>query len=370
MRAEKINAKYEKPKRMKISHTDIQWPVVEIDKRILRGIIFVIFFGFIFSNPAKGQDSASLPNDSLPKKELSALVRDSATVLVKKKPPVIKKKDTVFKLIDTPHPALVDTSSLPVQLGINSELLNRWKEILESNTYFLFLGKGIVPEVQVHESQSRTILFYVMVGLLFIFALIRLWFSKYLANLFTLFFRVSMRQHQIREQVLQSPLPSLLLNGLFVVSGGLFASFMLKTYGLEMKTDFWLLFLNCAGLLAIIYLVKFLILKLAGWIFGIQQATDTYIFIVFLTNKMLGVFLLPFIVMLSFSGALAREIQLTIGLAMILMFFIYRFIVSFEPVRKEIKVSAFHFFLYLCAFEILPLFLIYKVLLSYLEKAF
>jgi len=42
----------------------------------------------------------------------------------------------------------------------------------------------------------------------------------------------------------------------------------------------------------------------------------------------------------------------------------YRFIISYRPVRSEIKVNRFHFFLYLCAFEIAPLLLIYKVLLT------
>ena len=356
--------------RIKISHTYARWSKEKVAGRNFRVIIFVIYFGFLASGRINAQDSSSLSNDSLPKKEISVIVRDSSSIPAKKKTPAFKKKDSLVKTIDSPVLPQPDTTFQAIPIGINLDLLNRWKEILEANAYYLFLGKGIIPGVQVHEAQSRTILFYVMVGLLFIFALIRLWFSKYLANLFTLFFRVSMRQYQIREQVLQSPLPSLLLNGLFVVSAGMFASFSLKTYGFGNRTDFWILFLNCAGLLVIIYLVKFLLLKLAGWIFGIQQATDTYIFIVFLTNKMLGLFLLPFIVMLSFSGALGREILITVGLAMVLIFFIYRFIVSFDPVRKEIKVSAFHFFLYLCAFEILPLFLIYKVLLSYLEKTF
>jgi hypothetical protein len=53
---------------------------------------------------------------------------------------------------------------------------------------------------------------------------------------------------------------------------------------------------------------------------------------------------------------------------MVVFFYGYRFIVSFGPVRKEIKVNGFHFFLYLCAFEIAPLLLIYKLLLGYLEK--
>jgi uncharacterized protein DUF4271 len=365
-----MNAKYEKPMRIKICHTDSRCPKEKVDKKIWRIIILVIYFGFVVAGRTNAQDSVGIPNDSLPKKESSAIVRDSSSFHIKKKPAAVKKNDSLTKKIDTSNLLLADTTIQPIQIGINLDLVNRWKEILADNAYYLFMGKGIIPGAQVHESQSRTTLFYVMVGLLLVFALIRLWFSKYLANLLTLFFRVSMRQPQIREQVLQSPLPSLLLNGLFVVSAGLFASFLLRTYGFGNRTDFWILFLNCAGLLVIIYLVKFLLLKLAGWIFAIQPATDTYLFIVFLTNKMLGLFLLPFVVMLSFSGALAKEILITIGLVMILIFFIYRFIVSFEPVRKEIKVSAFHFFLYLCAFEILPLFLIYKVLLSYLEKAF
>jgi hypothetical protein len=339
-----------------------------IKNRVLSFLALFLFFGLILANSSKAQDSTKSSNDSLPRKELSTLVKDSTSIIVKKKPKPLKR-DTVTAKIDTISLATPDTA-LGIQNGVNKELLDRWNNILDGNYYYHFLGRGIFPKAQPHLDQSRTILFYVMVGILFVFALIRLWFTKYLGNLFTLFFRVSMRQHQIREQVLQAPLPSLLLNGLFVVSGGLFASFLLRNYGFGLRTDFWLLFLNCAGLLATIYLVKFLLLKLAGWIFGIQQATDTYIFIVFLTNKMLGIFLLPFLVMLSFSGTLAREVQITAALAMILMFYIYRFIVSFGPVRKEIKVSGFHFFLYLCAFEILPLFLIYKVLLSYLEKAY
>ncbi len=48
----------------------------------------------------------------------------------------------------------------------------------------------------------------------------------------------------------------------------------------------------------------------------------------------------------------------------------YRFIISYKPIRNEIKVSRFHFFVYLCAFEIAPLLLIYKVLLIFVERTY
>jgi hypothetical protein len=121
--------------------------------------------------------------------------------------------------------------------------------------------------------------------------------------------------------------------------------------------------------LGVIYLVKFLVLKFCGWVFNISRAIDTYIFVVFLVNKMMGIFLLPFLILITFSGPTAREIYVTISLAMIFTFLGYRVLASYRAIRNEIKLTPFHFFMYLCAFEIAPLLLIYKVLLSYLEKA-
>jgi len=105
-------------------------------------------------------------------------------------------------------------------------------------------------------------------------------------------------------------------------------------------------------------------------VFNISRASDTYIFVVFLVNKMLGIFLLPFLIVITFSGPEVREIFITISLAMVFVLLAYRVLAAYRPVRNEIKLTPFHFFLYLCAFEIAPLLLIYKVLLSYLEKVY
>ncbi len=325
--------------------------------------VMMLILGLTFAETVTAQDSASQPIDSLASKVRKPKIIDTTRAPLLRKPAILKKKDTV---VEVP----IDTVVVIPQQTVNPEFFLRFQRALGANPFFNFLGKPIIVYAEPHETHTNSEMFYVLVSILFIFAFIKLWYGKYLANLFTLFFRVSMRQHQIREQVLQAPLPSLLLNGLFIISGGMYLSFLLKHYGLGQKTDFWLLFANCGFILVLIYLVKFLLLKSAGWIFGIHQATDTYIFIVFLTNKILGIFLLPFLIMLSFSSSLASEILITLSLVMVFIFYLYRFFVSFGPVRKEIKVSAFHFFLYLCAFEIAPLLLIYKVLLTYLEKAY
>jgi hypothetical protein len=248
--------------------------------------------------------------------------------------------------------------------------LSFWQNVLSANPGFNFTGKPVVEIFEIHHANSKDSFFYLLVGILYYFALIRIFFEKYFDNLMTLFFRVSLRQQQIREQVLQAPLPSLLLNILFVISGGLYACFLLYHFRMAEGTRFWMLYLYCMLTLGSIYLVKFLVLKFLGWVFSISRATDIYIFVVFLVNKMLGIFLLPFLILITFSGAEGQEIFITISLAMVFVLLVYRVLAAYRPVRNEIKLTPFYFFLYLCAFEIAPLLLIYKVLLTNLEKVY
>jgi len=253
-----------------------------------------------------------------------------------------------------------DYTDLPIQ----------WRDLLKSQPFFNFFGNGVYMRSEKYEGQSYDTMFYLLLLMLFYFAVVRLFFSKYLANLLTLFFRASMRQQQLREQVLQSPFPSLLLNNLFVISGGLYGAFLLRFYRFGTPDDFWIYFLYCVAVLAVLYLLKYLLVRMIGWIFNISRTAETYLFVVFMTNKIIGIFLLPFLVLISFSGPVISEIAVTISIVMTVVFYIYRFLGSFSILHKEIKISGLHFILYLCAFEIAPLLLIYKVLVNYLEKAY
>jgi Domain of unknown function (DUF4271) len=249
-----------------------------------------------------------------------------------------------------------------------SFLLSR--EILGVNPFFNFLGKRQTQLMQERNPPSKDYLFYLLLLLLLYFGLIKVLFEKYVYTLFVLFFRAPLRKQQIREQLLQAPLPSLLLNILFIVSSGLYASFLINLYHFDHHLEFPFLVLFCCTSIFIVYLVKFSLLKLCGWIFNISNATDAYIFIVFLVNKMTGILLLPFSIIIAFAAdATINEFAAALSLIMIGILFIYRFINAFRHLRNEIKISLFHFFVYLCAFEITPVLLIYKVLLAYLEKA-
>lgn len=282
------------------------------------------------------------------------------------------KKDSVVQATSVRHDSV---SAAPAQLPAPAPVVEQgppamayWMRVLSINPYFNFFGKWAAQPFEPHKPESKDSLFYLLVGILFYFALIRIFFEKYFSNLLTLFFRVSLRQQQIREQVLQTPLPSLLLNILFIITGGLYACFLLHFSQWGGGLNFWWLYLDCIAGLAVLYLGKFLLLKFCGWVLNISRATDIYIFVVFLVNKMLGIFLLPFLILITFSSPEVREIVVTVSFVMIFALLVYRVVAAFRPVRSEIKLPPFYFFSYICAFEIAPLLLIYKVLLTYLGK--
>jgi hypothetical protein len=241
---------------------------------------------------------------------------------------------------------------------------------LRNHPYYNFYGQGVKITEQLKKASRDESMFYFLAALLFYFGFIRIVFMKYLDNLNTLFMRVSMRQQQIRDQVLQSPLPSLMLNILFIISTGLFLSYVADFHNIVPGMNRWLLLFYCCLLLTAIYMGKFIMLKMIGWMFNIRIATDTYIFIVFLVNKMMGIYLLPVLLLMAFAKPPFLTVLITLTYVFIVILFIYRFIIAYRPVRNEIKLSRFHFFIYLCAFEIAPLLLIYKVLLIFVERSY
>ena len=210
---------------------------------------------------------------------------------------------------------------------------------------------------------GKELLFYSLIVLLLLFALVRNLFPKYFGDLFRLFFRTTLKQRQIKEQLMQTTLPSLIFNLFFVITTAFYIDLLLHHFNLLPVQNFWLLFFYSLAALSIIYLLKYVGLKISGWLFNMRDAADSYIFIVFIVNKMAGIYLVPFLILLAFTEGELYHIFLILSWVGILVLLIYRFILTFGAVHNQIKVNLFHFFLYLCAFEIAPVLLIYKLLL-------
>ena len=211
-------------------------------------------------------------------------------------------------------------------------------------------------------------LFYLLAGITLLLAILRIFFSRYFATLFRVFFNTSLRQSQLTDQLLQAKLPSLLLNIFFFISGGLYIYFIMEHYQLHLDQNKWLTMGACILLLSIIYSAKFVFLKFAGWLSGRSDITGNYVFVIFLINKIIGIVLVPFLVLLAFSD------QSLVKPAIILSFFIagllliLRFFKSYGLLQNKLNINRLHFILMITAIEILPFLLIYKLLMLFLNK--
>ncbi|MBA4167838.1 MAG: DUF4271 domain-containing protein [Chitinophagaceae bacterium] len=242
------------------------------------------------------------------------------------------------------------------------------QKIFMSNRSYNFYGMPVSLIIETRKEQNNEGIFYYVLGLILYIALVRLIFYKYVSTLFTLFFRATLRQQQLREQLLQSPLPALLLNIFFVVSIATYFTFLGQYYKLPIADNFWTMLIYATIVVATVYTCKYILLNTAGWVFGIRNVAETYIFMVFLINKMIGIFLLPFIVLMAFPNPTLLSSVVMVSYILLACMLLYRFIITYRPVRSEIKLNRLHFFLYLCAFEIAPLLLIYKVLLAHVDR--
>jgi hypothetical protein len=239
------------------------------------------------------------------------------------------------------------------------------RQLYRQHPYFGFYSPIIKLTSEKKEFRGKEGWFYALMGLLLLFALFRESFPKYMDDLYRLFFRTTLKQRQVREQLIQTPLPSLLLNLFFFVISGLYIAIILQQYKIAPVENTWILFSYCTLALAVMYSVKFLGLRFSGWLFSMPEAADSYIFIVFIINKVIGIFLLPFLILLAFTDGNLYKIALTLSWLGIASLLVYRFILTYVTVRNQIKVNPFHFLIYLLAFEIIPLLLIYKLLLVF-----
>jgi len=222
--------------------------------------------------------------------------------------------------------------------------------------------------VQYREVKSKDSVFYLIAGIVLLLAFFKYLYSRYFTNLFRVFFNTSLRQSQLTDQLLQAKLPSLLFNIFFIISGGVYVYILLLYYEWIDAGNKWLMILSSIAILGLIYLIKYCTLKFTGWITGLTEITDTYVFITFLINKIIGIFLVPFVIILFFSDYAIVKYAVIISLMSVGIFLLLRFFRSYGILQNQLKISKFHFILYIAGIELLPLLLIYKGLMVYLSK--
>ena len=217
-----------------------------------------------------------------------------------------------------------------------------------------------------HKYVSQTSDFYLLLTLCLILGLIRYMDTRYFGNLWRAFWNPTLSNRQLKDQLQGAGLPNFLMNIFFAFAGGAYMYYIVRYFtpissGVIPPSLLIIMLIAGTGL---IYVIKYSAVRFSGWAFRLEGITEHYLFNVFLINKILAITLIPFIIVLAFADHnLARQIVvisfITSGILLL-----NRYIRSWQVFGSFFQYSKFHFFMYLCASELLPLAVLMKILVK------
>ncbi|MEO9051497.1 MAG: DUF4271 domain-containing protein [Ginsengibacter sp.] len=239
----------------------------------------------------------------------------------------------------------------------NLLLRNRYINIKDEPVYFI--------EEERHPS-GKEFLFYSLCTIVLILGIFKAFYNGYFKNLFRVYFNTSLRQTQLADQLLQAKLPSFILNIFFAITTGIYIWLLFSYYHPPRLISSRLLLPFCIISVAMLYFIKYCLLKFMGWVSGTQPTIDNYIFAIFMVNKIIGIFLVPVIILLAFLIPEWVPVVSNISFMILGLFFLSRYIKSYGAIEKKIPLNPFHFIIYIIGAEIFPLIIIYKAATDYL----
>ncbi len=234
-------------------------------------------------------------------------------------------------------------------------------------THPMMASTYIISDIEhPHIAESQTADFYLLLSLCLILGLIRFMDTRYFINLWRAFWNPTLSNRQLKEQLQGAGLPNLLMNIFFTFAGGAYIYYVVKFFtphhsGVIPPSLLIIMLIAGTGL---IYLAKYAAVRFSGWAFRVEGITEHYLFNVFLINKVLAVALIPFIIILAFADHQWAQQVVIISFVSAGILLLNRYIRSWQVFGSFFQYSKFHFFMYLCASELLPLAVLMKLLVK------
>jgi hypothetical protein len=257
-----------------------------------------------------------------------------------------------------------------VVIGADSAALAQGTKAMAENliaNHPMVASKEVISDIaSPHKWVSQTADFYLLLFLCLILGLIRFMDTRYFLNLWRAFWNPTLSNRQLKDQLLGSGLPNLLMNVFFTFAGGAYIYYVVRFFTphrSEVIPPSLLIIMLIAGT-AVIYLAKYAAVRFSGWAFRVEGITEHYLFNVFLINKVLGVTLVPFIIVLAFADHHWAQQVVIISFVVAGILLLNRYIRSWQVFGSFFQYSKFHFFMYLCASELLPLAVLMKLLVK------
>jgi len=145
---------------------------------------------------------------------------------------------------------------------------------------------------------------------------------------------------------------------IFFLSAGMFLFFLSRQFG----WNAWALrtVWSCIAIILLVYLLRHISLAILGSTYPITKELTHFSFSILLHNILLGITLIPVNLFLAFGPDGMYKFVVIVGIILCILVYLLRQFRGMLISGLAINAHPFHFFIYLCAVEILPLFTLVK----------
>jgi hypothetical protein len=223
-----------------------------------------------------------------------------------------------------------------------------------------------VPEVVVDDkpANDNNILVIANVVILLLLTILVTLFRSHLGRSYRAFLNDNLLSQLQRERDTVGGLPYYLFYIVSLLTGGLFTFLIAKAYGLIPEQSHYFHLLLCAGLVIVFFLFKHLLLSIIAYIFPVSKEVALYNMTIIVFSIMIGLFLLPANLLLSFGSETISQGTIYVALAGILLIYAFQSLRALFIANKFLLFHKFHFLLYICTVEVVPIVILARLLLG------
>ena len=209
-------------------------------------------------------------------------------------------------------------------------------------------------------------IFPILLLILAFFAWVRFFYNRYFQQLIKAFLNTNLTNQIVRDENIFFQRISIYLSIIFNLIAALFIYLLSIQYhwSLGSLDTGFTRFIFFVIVVSVIYALKFLVLKICGWLFEQEKEMSMYIFNIFLINNILGIALLPFICLLAFNGVINFSSLLFVPFTLIAAAFGWRIFRGIQIGLGSASFSPLYLFLYLCTLEIAPLMVLIRIIVQ------
>ena len=202
----------------------------------------------------------------------------------------------------------------------------------------------------------------VLIGLLFYIGLLNVFLRGDIRRVLQSFYDKNALSKTDKETGLINSWAFLGLFILFCLTTGLVIFLVTQYYGIDYGISGFQLFITLAFCTAGLLVLKFLLLKMLGYIFEAGTAVSEYLAILNLTYFNVAFVLLCMAICFSLLASRFIPLLLTTTLVLIGVIFLWQYIRNSLSIISDFRFQKFYLFVYLCALEICPILILLKAL--------